>query len=186
MELTDGRVTLRTPTAADAATVAESVRISVDTLRPWMPWASIDYDESDAMDWIERRLDDTEVPLLILDEARRIVGASGLNKFDRLNGRANLGYWLRSDAGGHGYATAAAALTVGYGLGEAGLHRIEILMSVENTESQRVAERLGASYEGVLRQRLWCTDERHHDTHSYAVIAGDPTAARLVAGSRPA
>lgn len=173
MELTDGRVTLRTPTRDDAATVAEAVRSSVDTLWPWMPWASDRYAESDAVQWIGNLLDETAVPLLILDEERKMVGATGYNKVDGLNKRANLGYWLRSDAGGRGYATAAASLTIAYALGDAGLHRVEIQMSVENEPSKRVAERVGATYEGVMRQRLWCSDERHHDAHGFAVIAGD-------------
>ncbi len=173
MELTDGRVTVRTPTSDDVPMIVQAVRTSVDTLLPWMPWASERYSESDAMDWIERRLDETAFPLVILDEQRRIVGATGYNKVDSLSHLANLGYWLRSDAAGHGYATAGAALTIAYAIEHAGLHRIEILMAVENEASRRVAERLGATYEGVMRQRLWCADERHHDAHSFAFIAGD-------------
>ena len=45
----------------------------------------------------------------------------------------------------------AARLVARYGHHEVGLHRLEIVMSVRNEASRRVAERLGAHYEGVQR-----------------------------------
>jgi len=173
MNLTDGRVTVRTPTADDAPAVADAVRSSVDTLLPWMPWASDRYSEDDALEWINLLIDETAKPMLILDESNTMVGATGVNRLDSLNHRANLGYWLTSDASGRGYATAAARLAIRFALEELGLHRLDIMMSVENEPSRRVAERLGATHEGVLRHRLWCADERHHDAHVFSVIVGD-------------
>ena len=41
------------------------------------------------------------------------------------------------------------------------LHRIEILVAVDNLGSQKVAERAGAVREGILRQRLNSPDRRH-------------------------
>lgn len=39
LELTDGAIMLRAPTAGDAASVAELVVASVDHLQPWLQWA---------------------------------------------------------------------------------------------------------------------------------------------------
>ena len=42
-----------------------------------------------------------------------------------------------------------------------GLHRIEIIAAVENIPSDRVAEKAGATREGVLRERLLLHGRRH-------------------------
>ncbi len=172
MELTDGDLTLRSPTASDADAVADAVSASLELLKPWMPWANERYDRTAAMDWISGKVEPGAVPFMMLDGTGRVIGSTGLNGIDNLNARANLGYWLRADATGFGYATRAVRLVAAYGFEQMELHRVEILMSVENEPSRRVAERAGATYEGILRGRL-LLEGRHHDVHSYAIINGD-------------
>ncbi len=167
MELTDGTVTLRPPLEADAPGIVAGVRASQAELYPWLPWATEDYDLGDALPWINLQLDPH--PFVIIDPAGDIVGSAGLNAIDEANGRANLGYWLRTDRAGHGYATRATVLLANYGMATVGLHRVEIVMSVENEASRAVARRSGAAYEGVLRNRL-LLHGRLHDAHSYSLI----------------
>jgi RimJ/RimL family protein N-acetyltransferase len=62
----------------------------------------------------------------------------------------------------------------GYGLGTLGLQRLEIVMSVENHASRRVAERVGADHEGILRCRL-LLHGRSHDAHSFSLTAPIPS-----------
>lgn len=170
IELTDGRIVVRTPIEDDAPRVAAAVQASLAQLSPWMPWATDAYDDSMALAWIRDELEQAPtVPLVIVDEAGTIVGSTGLNRFDDLNKRANLGYWIRTDAAGTGLATAATRLVARHGIDTLGLQRIEIMMSVENEASRRVAEKAGAVYEGVLRNRLRLQD-RQHDVHCFAVF----------------
>lgn len=83
----------------------------------------------------------------------------GLNFFNRVHQMANLGYWVRTSAAGRGIATQAARLVARFGFDQLGLHRIEILAAVDNIASQRVAEKVGAVREGVLRKRLLINSE---------------------------
>lgn len=170
MELTDGNVTLRSPTDADASAVAEAVQASLETLSPWMPWATEGYDDDAAREWIHGIIDPSSVRFVIMDPAGRIIGSCGLNAFDKGNARANLGYWVRADATGFGYATGATKLVAAHGINDLGLHRIEVIMSVENEPSRRVAIRAGAFYEGVQRGRLLLKG-RHHDVHGFVFLA---------------
>ena len=170
MELTDGYVTVRTPVEADAREVADAVQTALDTLAPWMPWATEDYGPEHALQWIRSELEPGAVPFVILDDEGGIAGSTGLNLIDRQNLRANLGYWLLPDRTGRGYATAATRLVAAWGLDHLGLERIEIVMSVENEPSRLVAERAGARYEGVQRARLRYGD-RQHDAHVFAFLA---------------
>ena len=131
-----------------------------------MPWASAGYDESSALEWIEGA--EAENPFVIIDGDGTLVGSCGINGTDDVNKRANLGYWVRSDRTGRGVATSATRVLATHGIEQLGLVRLEIIMSVSNVASRRVAERAGATYEGVLKSRLLLHGERH-DAHSFSV-----------------
>jgi [ribosomal protein S5]-alanine N-acetyltransferase len=66
-------------------------------------------------------------------------------------GLAEVGYWLRREARGHGAATMAVRLVAGWAFGELGIERLSLETDPENHASQRVAERAGFTREGVLR-----------------------------------
>lgn len=83
-----------------------------------------------------------------------LVGSCGLGDVCAEHRRASLGYWIRSDSTGRGFATAAARAVVRLGFEDLDLARIEVEVSVDNIASLRVAEKLGAVREGILRQRL--------------------------------
>ena len=167
--LTNGRLTLRSPEAADAAAIAECARSSFAELDPWMPWASPDYGVDDAMFWITG---ESKTSFIILDDQNTMVGTCGLNGFDEVNRRANLGYWVRTSNVGRGIATAATTLVARYGLTQLDLCRLEVIMSVQNEPSRRVAERVGATNEGILRSRLFLKGITH-DAHSFSITSLD-------------
>ncbi|MDH3445440.1 MAG: GNAT family N-acetyltransferase, partial [Deltaproteobacteria bacterium] len=74
-----------------------------------------------------------------------------INKNNRF---ANLGYWIRSSAMGRSLAPAAVRFVSDYAFRETNLNRLEIVCAVASIRSQRVAEKVGAMREGVLRNRL--------------------------------
>ncbi len=151
---------LRPPTAADVEPFWEAVAESVPELSRWMAWCHEGYSRAEASEWLARcseAWDGAEAfDFLVIDGVTGgLLGACALNHLDHGNRRANLGYWVRTGASGQGVATEAAALVVHYGLGELGFGRIEIVAAVANRASQRVAEKLGATREGVVRNRFW-------------------------------
>jgi ribosomal-protein-serine acetyltransferase len=151
---------LRPPGAADVESFWQAVTESVSELSQWMAWCHEDYSREEARAWLETcagAWDRAEAfDFLTTDRSTgAVLGACALNHLDHGNRRANLGYWVRTGATGRGVATEAAALAVHYGLGDLGLGRVEIVAAVGNRASQRVAEKLGATREGVLRNRFW-------------------------------
>ncbi len=167
--LTDGTITLRPPRVSDAAAVADAVRASLAELAPWLAWATPDYDEASARAWITGG---EEHPFVIVDSGAGpgggIVGSCGVNGVDETDGRANLGYWIRSDRTGRGVATRAARLVARHALTTLGLTRLEIVVAVDNHASRRVAQRLGAVHERVLPRRL-VVGGRVHDAHLHVL-----------------
>jgi RimJ/RimL family protein N-acetyltransferase len=172
MELTDGVVRLRPPRDGDAAELTRAVRESLDALVRWMPWASADYDEERAREWVRGVRGGNEHGFLIVEPGGAIAGSCGLNQLDALNNSANLGYWCRSGHTGKGYVTRAARLVTRFGHAEVGLHHVKIVVAVGNDRSRRVAERLGAHLDGVLRAALRLQGE-YHDAYRYSLLPGE-------------
>lgn len=56
---------------------------------------------------------------------------------------ASIGYWVAADVAGRGIAPRAVAMVVDHCLGPVGLHRVEICIRPENSNSLRVVEKLG-------------------------------------------
>jgi ribosomal-protein-serine acetyltransferase len=158
-------ITLRPPTRADARALADAVRDPLADLTPWMTWAIEDYEESDALRFIERvRVDRGEErahEFLVVGPAGELLGVCGLNRIDAPNRTANLGYWIRSSAAGQGIAPRAVRMLADWAFANTDLARLEILAAVENQRSIRVAEKAGAVREGVLESRLWLHDTPH-------------------------
>jgi len=101
-----------------------------------------------------------------------LLGSCAHNNFDYSDMRASMGYWIRSDDAGRGLATAAARALAEIGLAELRLNRIEIQVAVGNRASQRVAEKIGATREGVARNRM-LIEGQVHDAVIYSLIPGD-------------
>ena len=65
-----------------------------------------------------------------------------------------IGYWVASEAGEGGVATAAVAMAVDHCFGSAGLHRLEATVRPENLASQAVLRKTGFREEGLLRDYM--------------------------------
>jgi len=79
-----------------------------------------------------------------------------------------LGYLLRRDAWGHGYATEAARAVVDHGFRDLGVAACELWIYDGNDPSRRVAERLGAEHRGAF----WAFNlelRAARRTHVYAI-----------------
>jgi RimJ/RimL family protein N-acetyltransferase len=84
----------------------------------------------------------------------QMVGVAFINQVNRTHQIGNLGYVVRTSRTGQGIATEAARLVAQYGFEKLGLQRIEIVIHPDNAPSLRVAEKLGATREVLLRNRI--------------------------------
>jgi ribosomal-protein-serine acetyltransferase len=143
---------------ADAEDLTIAVVESAAEVGQWMGWCHLGYSLDEARDWIRTQQELTRQGLAyefaILDDAGHYLGGCGVNQVNRASRFANLGYWVRTSQMGRGVAPAAARLVADLVFRETDLMRLEIVCAVGNVRSQRVAEKVGAVREGVLRQRL--------------------------------
>lgn len=177
LSLCAGPLLLRPPQVEDVDAIYEAADSSRDQLSRWMPWCHAEYCRDDTWEFISSRAEawerDVEYALLITRaDDGRVLGMTGLNQLDRLQQRANLGYWVRTSETGRNVATIAARRVARWGFDVLGLERIEIVAAVGNLASQRVAEKVGAYREGILRCRLRLA-EVQHDAVCYSLIPSD-------------
>ena len=143
-----------------------AVRESLADMKMWLPFAHDDYGIKETRDWLKQRpkdwKDGTAFDFAITDaKDGSFLGGCGLNNIDNDNRLANLGYWVRTARSQQGIAPATTRLLARWGLKKMKFSRIEILVAVANKKSLRVAEKVGAHREGVLRNRLVINGKPH-------------------------
>lgn len=143
----------------DVDALYEAAQESIAEISPWMSWLNDDYTREMAQQWVDARdaawENDQSYDFVVVDAAGTFLGTVGLNAIDLPAKKANFGYWIRTSAAGRGIATQAGRLLCEFAFRETVLHRLEIVVAVENQRSHRVAQKLGAVREGILRERLW-------------------------------
>jgi RimJ/RimL family protein N-acetyltransferase len=165
------RLELREFRLADADLVREVATNAETEALP--PGAPADPERLD--DWLaaDERLPEptgTALHLMMLDRSlRRIVGSISLFHADWETRSAEIGYGVRADERGKGYATEALAGVARWALTEGGLQRAWLSAIAENTASQRVAEKAGFHREGTLR-RAGLEDDGLHDLVIYSLL----------------
>lgn len=150
---------LRPWRASDAVAFHEAALESVGTVGTWMNWCHANYTLQETQDWINLCQQDLinersyEMGVFSLDGAE-LYGGFGINLINHLHKYANIGYWVRESRQGHGLALDALRLAIEFGLHELQLRRLEIVVAENNLPSRKLAEKAGAHFEGILRNRL--------------------------------
>jgi RimJ/RimL family protein N-acetyltransferase len=142
------RLLIRCWVPVDAPALKAAIDGSLAELKRWMSWAR---SEPSELPVIEERLGRFQAEFeagtnwacgIFLPATGEVLG--GVSLIPRIGpGALELGYWLRNDCTGRGYATEAAAALSRVGLAKPGIERIEIRCDPENRASYAVAERLG-------------------------------------------
>lgn len=152
--LTDGVVTLRPWAISDAPDLTSACSDPVITA--WLPIPQ-PYTPADAEEFLTQTVPRWEaararVALAVTDaESGRLLGSVGLNTTEQELGRVAIGYWTAPWARGQGAASRATRLLSSWAFDELHVDRVELLADVDNTASQRVAEKAGFAREGVAR-----------------------------------
>ena len=172
------RLFLRRPEFTDAADVQDYLQerqIAANTLHIPFP-----YPHGEAEAWVAR----THVAYdageacsfaIVHKDEDRIIGAVAL-RLDLEHLRGELGYWIGKPYWNQGYASEAAQRLISYGFDVLGLNRIHATYFANNPASERVMQKIGMRYEGLMRQYYLKWGE-FRDTGLYAITRSDYEAA---------
>lgn len=129
-----------------AEEAATAVRESLPELKPFMPWASDDYDVAAARAYIERSeqnwAEGTEFNYAIFTPGGALAGSIGL--MTRMGpGVLEIGYWMRTPFAGRGHMTTAVTAITEVALALPGIDRVAIRHDASNAASGAVAAKAG-------------------------------------------
>lgn len=177
LELVEEPLRLRPWQVHDAEDLFEAARSSVASVGRWLHWCHAGYELADAHAWTSHCQDGwsrgEHFAFAIFDlDTGELLGGAGLNQRNHQHHSANLGYWVRQSRRGEGIAAHAAALVARFGFEQLGLIRIEIVVMPDNHASRRTAEKAGARFEAIARQRLRANGEGH-DAAVYGLTPAD-------------
>ena len=164
------RLDLREYGPDDAELVLELLAAEPEALPPGAP-----SDPGEVAGWLadgahRARREGTGVHLMMLDHAAgRIVGSISLFYADWEVRSAEIGYGVRGDERGKGYASEALGAVARWVLTEGGIQRAWLTANTDNVASVRVAEKAGFRREGTLR-RAGLEDDGLHDLAVFALL----------------
>jgi ribosomal-protein-serine acetyltransferase len=141
-----------------AAPLFALIENSRDFLGAWLPWVPYMNAASRFEDFISgavnRSASGTEMAMTIFYKGA-VAGRAGIYYIDAQHKSGALGYWIGKDFAGKGIITESCRALTQYAFTEMGLNRIELKCATGNAKSAAVAERLGFTCEGTLREAEW-------------------------------
>ena len=154
-----GRIALVPVQARQTKGLYDAIIESRAELSPWMEWMHPDYSIAETEQWIMhcRKAWETGSSFgftIVEHETSQILGGCSIGIDRPAHRNGSIGYWIRTSRTKRGFASEAAALLARFGFAQLGLIRIEIFIAVGNIASLRVAQKVGALREGVLRNRF--------------------------------
>jgi len=172
--LTAGEVTLRPLAYRDARAWRAVRRRNAAWLKPWdatvPPGADARPSSFRSLVWrLNRQARQGTTYPFAIEVAGRFVGQVTVNNVVRGSAQfASVGYWLDRDYAGRGIMPCAVAMVIDHCFFSAGLHRVEIAIRPENSNSLRVVEKLGLREVGYAPKYLHI-DGAWRDHRIYAV-----------------
>jgi RimJ/RimL family protein N-acetyltransferase len=147
--LTDGAITLRAKTGADADALTAACQ---DPEIPRWTRVPVPYRRADALAYIagsELELDaGLSIDWLAVDDEGRLLASIAVMQIDRERGTGEIGYWVAREARGRGVASRAVRLVRDWAIGELGLTTLESVVHEHNAASLAVARAAGFTEAG--------------------------------------
>ena len=149
---------LRRPLIEDGAALVAAVNESLESLRPWMPWAQAPATLATIGEFLRTASDGwatgSQFQYLVRDpEGDGVIGACGLNS-RRGAGVLEIGYWVHSGHQRRGLASCAARVLTTIALELRGVRSVEIHHDKANEISRRIPRRLGYRFVGEVADHV--------------------------------
>jgi ribosomal-protein-serine acetyltransferase len=175
-ELSDGTIGIRAYEPgielAVFAAARESLREIGASMRTWREGATYETAARHVAESVQAWQSGTWYDFAIVHiGSTDFLGRIGLDQISR-DGAANVGYWVRTGRTGQGIATAAMRLIAQFGFEDLGLQRLELRIAVDNVASRRVAEKVGATFEGVVPAGPRGHGELQNDAYRFSLSCG--------------
>lgn len=159
----------------DAEAIYALIDESRDEMAPWLTWPvdikNANDEERALINDVERFGNGDSVTTIILFN-NKAAGAISFNRFHKLDNSTEIGYWLATKFVGKGIMQRAVIGMCELGFTDYQVNKIEIHAAVENTRSNKVAERAGFHLDGLIRASELLEDG-YHDGYIWTLLKSD-------------
>jgi len=144
-------------------------------LRRWLPWVDGTHSIEDTAAFV-RTLQVQRAGNLgfgcVIRYKGQIAGTISYHPINWTNRSVEIGYWLGESFQGKGLMTKACKAMAAYAFDELHLNKVEIRCATGNIQSCAVPQRLGFTFEGVVRQGEWLYDH-YVDLKLFGMLASE-------------
>jgi len=176
MKLETKRLILRDITRKDTKDIIENINNL--NVSKWLLVVPYPYKLKDAKWWVnhcqesrKKKKKDNYNFGIELKEEKKIIGGIGLEKIDKFQGKAEVGYWLGEDYWNQGYGSEALNEVLKFAFNKLKLRRIQAGVFAGNPSSGKLLEKFGAKLEGTKRKAVKCkADGKIKDELIYGLL----------------
>jgi len=142
----------------------------------WMPTGTAPAEGSGMDDWVAAALLEAEagerVPFAVIDRASgEVIGSTSYLELRPKHRGLEIGWtWYARERWGTGVNAACKLLLLEHAFERAGAIRVEFKTDRRNERSRAALAKIGAQFEGVLRNHRILTDGGYRDSAYYSVI----------------
>lgn len=168
----DIKVSLPVP-HIDAPKLFPLIKNSGETISTWLPWAKnlqTISDEESFLKMVLKNFGTGDSLNCVVHFQDQPVGMISLNKIDKTNNCADIGYWLGSEWTHRGIMHRAVSAIIAIGFTEYHLNKITIEADVNNLASNKVAEKLNFHLDGTKREALKYSDYQFGDMNEWSLL----------------
>jgi len=147
-------------TINDAATIFHAVDQNRTHLKKWLPFVNSTNEIIDSESFIKNIIahrEENKNEVFTIWYKGEFAGLIGFHNTDRNNEKTEIGYWLIREMTGKGIIHKSCIVLIGLAFNSLLMNRITIKCAVGNDASEKVATRLGFTFEGIERN-----GERYH------------------------
>jgi len=145
----------------DAATIFHAVDQNRSHLGAWLPFVDFTKGVKNSEAFIQTivsQREETRNEVYTIWFKGEFAGLIGFHNTDRVNEKTEIGYWLIEEMTGRGIIHRSCQVLIGLAFEKMGMNRITIRCATGNVPSEKIASRLGFTFEGIER-----CGERFHD-----------------------
>ena len=151
----NSQLTLRTYIVGDAEALFAVVNAERHHLARWLDWVKATTKPEHSLQFIKQATHELEtqeaLPMGIFYNGQ-IIGGVGMHHWDHGLKKAQIGYWIAERYEGKGIMATCLKSFIDFLFMRVGLNKVEIDFIPANKRSAKLADRLGARVEGILRQ----------------------------------
>jgi RimJ/RimL family protein N-acetyltransferase len=170
VDLQEGDLALRPWVEQDVTELVEAC--NDPEITRWIPVIPVPYTERDALAFVRGEVKGSPEYSFAVTEDGSLVAAIGMG-VNSHRYRGHIGYWVAAWARERGVCARALRLLSHWALDDLRLQRLELITDPDNVASQRCAEKVGFTREGVMRAHLRHPDGRVRDSVLFALLPGE-------------